>query len=109
MTPRFVHLHLHSEYSLVDGLVRIPQLVSHCIQHKLPAVGLNDQSNVFGALKFYRQAVGAGIKPIIGAELWISEKTNGFKDYRLVLLCQVVQGFRNLSNLVTKAYRFGQS
>ena len=109
MTPRFIHLHLHSEYSLVDGLVRLPQLISHCVQHKLPAVGLNDQSNVFGALKFYRQAVSAGIKPIIGTELWIAEKANGFGDYRLVLLCQNALGFRNLSNLVTKAYRCGQS
>ncbi len=109
MTPRFIHLHLHSEYSLVDGLVRLPELISHCVEHKLPAVGLNDQSNVFGALKFYRYAVSAGVKPIIGAEVRISEKINGFSDYRLVLLCQNTTGFRNLNNLITKAYRFGQS
>jgi DNA polymerase-3 subunit alpha len=75
----------------------------------LPAIGLNDQSNVFGALKFYRHAVGAGVKPIIGAELWVSEKAESFGDYRIVLLCQNVKGYRNLNSLVTKAYRLGHS
>ncbi len=107
-TPRFVHLHLHSEYSLVDGIVRIPRLVRRCAELGMPAVALTDQTNVFALPKFYRAALGAGLKPIVGAELWVAGDAAGGERYRIVVLCQDLDGYRNLSELLTRAYRFGQ-
>ncbi|MEQ8494828.1 MAG: PHP domain-containing protein, partial [Gammaproteobacteria bacterium] len=99
--PRFVHLHLHSEYSLMDGIVRIPRLVRRCAELGMPAVALTDQTNVFGLPKFYRAAQGAGIKPIVGAELWVAGEVLGGERYRLVALCRDRDGYRNLSELLT--------
>ncbi|MEQ8659226.1 MAG: DNA polymerase III subunit alpha, partial [Gammaproteobacteria bacterium] len=106
--PRFVHLHLHSEYSLVDGIVRLPKLVRRCAELGMPAVALTDQTNVFGLPKFYRAAQSAGVKPIVGAELWLAGEVPGSERYRLGVLCQDAEGYRNLSELLTRAYRFGQ-
>ncbi|MCZ6893317.1 MAG: DNA polymerase III subunit alpha [Gammaproteobacteria bacterium] len=106
--PRCVHLHVHSEYSLVDGLVRIPRLVERCVELSMPAVAVTDQSNVFALPKLYQAARRAGIKPISGAELWISGHVGSLSKFKLVLLCQNIEGYRNLSNLITQAYRFGQ-
>ena len=108
MPPKFVHLHLHSEYSLVDGLVRIPDLISHCTVNGTAAIALTDQSNVFGSSKFFRSAMSAGIKPIIGAELWVVDSENTGKPYKIVFLCQNNLGYKNLSVLLTRAYREGQ-
>jgi DNA polymerase III subunit alpha len=107
-SPRHVHLHLHSEYSIVDGLIRIPELIQHCVEAKIPAVAVTDQGNVFALAKFYREAQGAGVKPIVGAELWVAPSEGGLDRYRIVLLCQDEIGYRNLSNLITRAFRFGQ-
>ena len=106
--PRFVHLHVHSEYSLVDGLVRIPRLVERCVELSMPAVAVTDQSNVFALPKLYQAARRAGIKPIAGAELWIFGSVGSLSKFKLVLLCQNIEGYRNLSSLITQAYRFGQ-
>ncbi|MEO6137832.1 MAG: PHP domain-containing protein, partial [Luteimonas sp.] len=67
MSARFVHLHLHSEYSLVDSTIRIPELVARCVALGQPAVAVTDQNNLFALVKFYKAAEAAGIKPIIGA------------------------------------------
>lgn len=104
----FVHLHVHSEYSLVDGLVRIDELVASCNRMGMPAVALTDVANLFGMVKFYKAAVSAGIKPILGADVWI-KSGEGHKPYRLVLLCQNLTGYRHLSALLTRAYAHGQS
>ncbi|MEX2481186.1 MAG: DNA polymerase III subunit alpha [Gammaproteobacteria bacterium] len=106
--PRFVHLHLHSEFSLVDGIVRIPKLIARCKELAMPAVALTDQSNVFALPKFYRAGLSAGIKPVAGAELWVADGAGGGDPYRIVVLCQHLHGYRNLSNLLTRAYREGQ-
>ena len=108
MKPSFTHLHLHSEFSLVDGVVRVPGLVKRCLELNMPAVALTDFNNVFALPKFYRAAVAAGIKPIVGAELNVTTNDIGNDNYRLVALCQNRQGFQNLSDLLTRAYRFGQ-
>ena len=73
MQPRFVHLHLHSEYSLVDSTIRIDTLVRRCAALGMPAVALTDQSNLFALVKFYRAAEKAGIKPIAGADVWLED------------------------------------
>jgi DNA polymerase-3 subunit alpha len=71
MSPRFVHLHLHSEYSLSDSTIRIPELVKRCVHLGLPAVALTDQSNLFALVKFYKECEKAGIKPIAGSDVWV--------------------------------------
>ncbi|MDX1434467.1 MAG: DNA polymerase III subunit alpha, partial [Gammaproteobacteria bacterium] len=109
MSPGFVHLHVHTEYSLVDGLVRIPELVRTVADAGMPAVAVTEQSNLFSLVKFYRAACRAGIKPVIGVDAWLAGPAAGLEQStRLVLLCQGQAGFRNLSRLVTLSYREGQ-
>ena len=69
MTTKFIHLHVHSEYSIVDGIVRIPELLQKATELAMPAIAITDQSNLFSMVKFYRMAMSAGIKPIIGSDL----------------------------------------
>ncbi len=110
----YVPLHLHSEYSLLDGAIRLRELVDEAAAHKMPAVAVTDHGNLFGAIEFYRLATKAGIKPIIGCEVYVApgsrfEKRHGHEDtsYHLVLLAQDNRGYRNLVTLVTKAYTEG--
>ena len=107
-TPRFIHLHVHSEYSIVDGIVRVDDLAERCKELGMPAVALTDQNNVFALPKFYRAAQEAGIKPIIGLEVWVTPAAGVAERFRMVLLCQNRDGYRNLSQLLTMAYRCGQ-
>ncbi len=112
MSSRFVHLHLHTEYSLSDGLLRIEPLLSAAAAAEMPALAITDQGNFFGAIKFYRTAQQYGIKPILGAELWIKdERCSGHNGHssRLVLLCQDQLGYHNLIKLITRSYVDGQS
>ncbi len=104
MRPKFVHLHIHTEYSLIDGLPRIKQLIAAIKELNMPAIAITDHCNLFGMVKFYRAALAAGIKPIIGAQLLIhNEKLPQF-PYSIILLCQDEQGYRNLTQLVSKGY-----
>ena len=75
MSPSFVHLHLHSEYSLTDSTLRIGPMVKRCAELGLPAVAVTDTSNLFALVKFFKAAEGAGIKPIAGADLFLAEDT----------------------------------
>ena len=104
----FVHLHLHSEYSLVDSTIRIPALMARCAADGMPAVALTDQNNLFGMDKFYKAALAAGVKPIIGADLRIANEDERGRPYTLILLCQNEIGYRNLSRLLTRAFLDGQ-
>ncbi|MEW5756580.1 MAG: DNA polymerase III subunit alpha [Pseudomonadota bacterium] len=108
MTPPFVHLHLHTEYSLVDGLIRIKPLMKSVAGAGMPAVALTDQSNLFAMVKFYKAAMGAGIKPILGVDLLLHNDDDPLKPFRLVLLCQNYDGFLNLSRLISRSYAEGQ-
>ena len=103
-TPEFVHLHVHTEYSLVDSTVRIPKLMQACVEQGMPAVALTDQNNLFGLVKFYRKAIAAGIKPIIGLDLRILNEDEPDRPYTLLLLVQDNDGYRKLSELVTRSY-----
>jgi DNA polymerase-3 subunit alpha len=105
---RFVHLHVHTEYSLVDSTVRIPGLMNTCVAAGMPAVALTDQNNLFGLVKFYRKAMGAGVKPIIGADLRILNPDEPDRPYTLVLLAQNEAGYHRLSELITRAFVEGQ-
>ena len=106
-SPGFVHLHVHSEFSLNDGIIRIDDLVKNSVEKKFSAVALTDLSNLFGLIKFYNSARAHGIKPIIGSEILV------IKDYDsipgpLVLLVKNQTGYTNLTKLVSKAYVEGQ-
>ena len=70
---QFVHLRLHTEYSLLDGIVRVPELMVAVAEAGMPAVALTDQSNLFAMVKFYKAALGVGIKPLIGVDAWVRE------------------------------------
>ena len=108
MTEPFVHLHLHTEYSIVDGTVRIPALLDQCSQYGMPAVALTDQGNLFGLIKFYRKAFASGIKPIIGVDLRVKDPDEADRPFSLVLLCQNLAGYRNLTRLITRTFLEGQ-
>ena len=107
MTVRYTHLHLHSEYSLVDSTIRIKALVAACVRDGIPAVALTDECNMFALVKFYKACNTAGIKPIGGCDLWISAPDDP-RPWRLTLLCQNRAGYLNLSRLVSRAWQEGQ-
>ena len=103
--PSFVHLRLHSEYSVVDGIVRIDEAVDAAIVDRMPALALTDLSNVFGLVKFYTAARSRGIKPIAGCDVWITNEADRDKPHRLLLLCQSHAGYHTLCELLTRAFR----
>ena len=105
MSANFVHLRLHTEYSLVDGLIRIKSLVKRVAAAGMPAVAVTDMSNLFALIKFYKAALGAGVKPIVGVEAWVQREG---EPTRLVLLCQNLSGYRHLTRLVSRSYQEGQ-
>ena len=105
---RFVHLTVHSEFSLVDGLVRVAELAESVHRHRMPAVALTDYMNVFAMVKFYKAAVARGIKPVIGAEIRIGEMPQDAAATRMTLLCANASGFHNLSRLLSQAYSHRQ-
>jgi len=106
--PVFIHLRCHSEYSVVDGMVRIGDYVKRATQDAMPALALTDLSNLFGAVKFYKSARGKGVKPLIGADIWLENELNRDQPYRLLLLCQTHAGYLRLCELITKAYLTNQ-
>jgi DNA polymerase-3 subunit alpha len=104
MHPSFVHLRLHSEYSIADGIVRIGEAVGAAKADAMPALALTDLSNVFGLVKFYKETRGAGIKPIVGCDVFITNDAVRDQPFRLLLLCQSHAGYLRLCELLTRAY-----
>ncbi|MDP2030583.1 MAG: DNA polymerase III subunit alpha [Thiobacillus sp.] len=103
--PRFIHLRLHTEYSVADGLVRVDGAVQRARDIAMPALGLSDLSNTFGWVKFYRAARSSGIKPIFGCDVWISNAADRNRPSRLLLLVQHREGYRRLCELLSRAYQ----
>ena len=110
----FVHLHVHSEYSLLDGACRIDGLVARAKALGQTAVAVTDHGVMYGAVDFYRAAKQEGIKPIIGCEVYVAPRTRfdrvhevDDRPYHLVLLCRNEQGYRNLSALVSRSFTEG--
>ena len=110
----FVHLHVHSEYSLLDGACRIKELVSHIKNLGQSACAVTDHGNMFAAVEFYNECKAQGIKPIIGCEVYvtrrsIADRIHGIDNdpYHLVLLCQNRKGYENLCLLVSEAFMNG--
>src|SRR5438094_1427925 len=109
-SKNFVHLHLHTDYSLLDGACDIPKVVERAAELKMPAVAVTDHGNLFAAVKFYDEALNRGVKPIIGCETYVAS-TNRFdrspdsdRPNHLVLLCENERGYSNLVKLASAAY-----
>jgi DNA polymerase-3 subunit alpha len=102
--PAFVHLRCHSEYSILDGIVRIDDYVKVAKKDAMPAIALTDLSNLFGAIKFYKTARGAGIKPLVGCDVWIENPNNRDQALRALFLVQNLTGYRYLCELLSKAF-----
>ena len=107
----FVPLHLHTEYSLLDGAIRIKELMEAASEYRMPAVAMTDHGTMFGAVDFYFSAVKAGIKPIIGCEVYVApddhKKKGEQKPYHLILLARDNDGYRNLITLVSISFLEG--
>jgi DNA polymerase-3 subunit alpha len=101
--PRFIHLRLHSEYSIADGIVRLDDAIAAAAKDGQGALALTDLSNAFGLVRFYKAARSAGVKPIAGADVWITNPGDRDKPHRLVLLVRNRQGYLNLCELLSKA------
>jgi DNA polymerase-3 subunit alpha len=109
----FSHLHVHTEYSLLDGMCRIPQLVQRAKELGMGSLAITDHGVMYGAIKFYLEAMEAELKPIIGCEVYValnsrfSRNAGDKNNYHLVLLAKNQTGYRNLIQLVTKAHLEG--
>jgi DNA polymerase-3 subunit alpha len=103
----FVHLRVHTEYSLVDSLLRVDTLVDAVAELRMPACAITDQGNVSALVRFYKYALAKGVKPVVGADVWVAESRDDKEPSRLTLLCQNQTGFRRLSALLTKSAMHG--
>ncbi|MCK4840450.1 MAG: PHP domain-containing protein, partial [Methylococcales bacterium] len=108
MKQAFVHLRIHSEFSLVDGIVKIKPLVNNIAGFNMPAVALTEQSNLFSLVKFYRATQAQGIKAIVGADVYIYNPEEPTSPFSLTLLVRNQTGYRVLTELISKAYQQGQ-
>jgi len=108
MPHQFVHLNLHSEFSITDGIVRLKPLLKAVEDADMPAVAITDQSNLYALVKHYRGCLAAGIKPVLGADLWLINAEDHSKPYRILILCKNNQGYLNLKTIISNSYLHGQ-
>ena len=108
MQPAFVHLRVHTEFSLVDGIVKIKPLVKRLAELNMPAIAITDNGNLFALVKFYKAALGQGIKPIAGADVLVLNPDDASAPFRLTLLVNQQIGYVTLTELISKAYQEGQ-
>ena len=106
---KFVHLHAHTEFSMVDGLLRVDEYVDALLDNGMRSAAVTELHNVFSMVKFYRKCLERGVKPIIGAEINLEDENGEDHDHRLVLLCQDNDGFKNLTQLITRSFTQGQA
>lgn len=109
MNHSFIHLRVHTEFSLVDGLVKVKPLIKTVGEAGMPAVAVTDQSNMCSLVKFYKTAMGAGIKPISGVDVWLVGRDDDDQLTRMTLLAMDAKGYRNLTELVSRGFTEGQS
>src|SRR5207244_11164628 len=102
--PRFIHLRLHSEFSIADGTVRIDRAVAAARSDRMPALALTDLSNLFGMVKFYKAARSAGLKAIVGCDVNVAGGDAQATPHRALLLCQNRSGYLRLCDWLTRAY-----
>ena len=107
-TPAFIHLRLHSEFSITDGITRLGDAVAAAIAQQMPALAITDLMNLFGMVKFYKTCQGKGVKPIIGVDVYLENHIDRDQPFRLLLLAKNRQGYGRLCELLTQAYRHNQ-
>ena len=105
---QFVHLRLHTEYSLVDSTIRIKPLMKAVEKTGMPAIAITDLNNFFGLVKFYKAAMGSGIKPVFGMDVLLADEQGSDTLFHVILLCQNNTGYRNITRLISRAYLKGQ-
>jgi DNA polymerase-3 subunit alpha len=108
MSSPFIHLRVHSDYSMMDGLNKVKPILGKVAEYGMPAVAITDQMNMCGLVKFYSEAHNLGIKPIIGADFWVTNDIFGDEPFRLTLLAMNNEGYKNITILISKAYLRGQ-
>jgi len=116
MHSDYIPLHLHTQYSLLDGAIRVEELITKALEYKLPAMAITDHGNLFGTIEFYKKVSRAGMKPIIGCEVYIAPASRFEKkgaeniseaSFHLILLCKDIHGYKNLTRLLSRAYLEG--
>ncbi|GGA89162.1 DNA-directed DNA polymerase [Neiella marina] len=107
LDPKFVHLRIHSDFSMVDGMNKVPALIKAVAEQNMPAMAITDQGNLCGLVRFYGKAQGAGVKPIIGADMWMRSAEFGDELTRLTVICLDDTGYKNITLLISRAYEQG--
>ncbi len=107
-SSRFVHLRVHSEFSLIDSLVRVKPLIKKVAEMGMPAVAVTDQANMCSLVRFYQGSQGAGIKPLVGCDIWVENLVPEEPPTQLVLLCMNTKGYKNLMELVSAGFQSNQ-
>src|SRR5438094_949031 len=108
VAPAFVHLRLHSEFSISDGAVRVDDAVQAAVSDAMPALALTDLANQFGLVKFYKAARANGIKPIVGCDVWLTHEAERAAPFRALLLAANREGYLKLCEWITRAYLSNQ-
>ncbi len=110
MESKFIHLHTHSHYSLLDGLSKVEDMVRIAKEHNMSSMAITDHGNMYGAIEFYKECKKENIKPIIGCEVYVAERNMEDKEpgidnkrYHLILLAKNIQGYKNLIKIVSSA------
>ncbi|GEA11612.1 DNA polymerase III subunit alpha [Alteromonas sp. KUL49] len=107
MSSPFIHLRVHSDFSMMDGLNKVKPILGKVAEYNMPAVAITDQMNMCGLVKFYSQAHSLGVKPIIGTDFWVTNEHFGDEPFRLTLLAMNNEGYNNITVLISKAYLRG--
>ncbi|MFC5704955.1 DNA polymerase III subunit alpha [Aeromonas eucrenophila] len=105
--PSFIHLRVHSDFSMVDGLQKIGPIVGAAAANDMPALALTDQMNMCGLVRFYGGAHGKGLKPLVGADVWVQSQELGDEQFRLTLLAMDNEGYQNITLLISRGYQRG--
>ncbi len=105
--PRFVHLRVHSDFSMINGIAKVKPLVKACVQHQMVAMALTDFTNFCGLVRFYGEALSGGVKPIVGADVLVKSELMGDDHFELTLLAKNNTGYHNITLLLSKAYERG--
>ena len=107
--PRFVHLQVHSDFSMIDGIAKVKPLVKACVENNMVAMALTDFTNFCGLVRFYGEALSSGVKPIIGADVLVKSELCGDEPFHLTLLAKNNEGYKNITLLLSCAYERGYS
>ena len=107
MSAAFVHLRVHSDFSMIDGLNKVKPILARTAELDMPAIAITDQMNMCGLVKYYSTAFSSGIKPIIGCDIWLRSDVFPDQHTRLTWLAKDIDGYKNITFIISKAYQQG--